>query len=39
MAKTEKRIHTRIVIGGVILMIAFVVWFFGFGAALGSSGP
>lgn len=26
MSNGEKRIHTRIVIGGVILMAAFFVW-------------
>ena len=26
MSKTENRIHTRIVIGGVILLVAFLAW-------------
>jgi hypothetical protein len=31
VAKTEQRIHARIVVGGVILMIAFAAWLFLFG--------
>jgi hypothetical protein len=31
LSKPEKRIHLRIVIGGIILMIACAVWVFGFG--------
>jgi hypothetical protein len=31
VAKTEKRIHSRIVVGGIILMIAFAAWLFMFG--------
>ena len=28
MSKSEKRIHTRIVIGGVILLVAFFAWLY-----------
>lgn len=31
MTKTEKRIHTRIAVGAVILMVAFAAWLFMFG--------
>jgi len=30
MNKSENRIHTRIVIGGVILMVAFFAWIYMF---------
>jgi hypothetical protein len=28
MSKTERRLHVRIVIGGVILLVAALAWFF-----------
>ncbi len=28
MSKGEKRIHTRIVIGGLILLVAFLSWLY-----------
>lgn len=31
LSKPERRIHTRIAVGGVILMIALAVWVLGFG--------
>ena len=31
MSKTEKRIHLRIAIGGIILLLACAVWVLGFG--------
>jgi hypothetical protein len=31
VAKTEKRIHTRIAVGAAILMVAFFAWLFMFG--------